>query len=132
MTGVDWVSLLKEQPQFADKCDWSKLDGNNWAYLLRYQPQFADKCDKWHEIEADGDDGDGRYYPFCAGWDGILEKQPQLIERCDWGRMKSEDLAWFAVNYPQVADKIDWSRINRRDWSFILRYQPQFASRRVK
>ena len=31
------------QPQFADKCDWSKLSWADWERLLKMQPQFADR-----------------------------------------------------------------------------------------
>ena len=27
LAGCDWSTLLQFQPRFADKCDWSKLDG---------------------------------------------------------------------------------------------------------
>ena len=27
LVGCDWSTLLQFQPRFADKCDWSKLDG---------------------------------------------------------------------------------------------------------
>ena len=27
--------------QFAEHCDWSKLNGYDWAWLLREQPQLA-------------------------------------------------------------------------------------------
>ncbi len=39
--GKDWADLLREHPEFADKCDWSKLNDENWASLLQTQPQLA-------------------------------------------------------------------------------------------
>ena len=33
--------LLSEQPQFADKCDWTKLSEDDWKELLECQPQLA-------------------------------------------------------------------------------------------
>ena len=41
-----WVFLIRRQPQYADPCDWSKLEGGHWAKLLRAQPQFAKKRKK--------------------------------------------------------------------------------------
>ena len=29
LAGCDWSQLLQFQPRFADKCDWSKLDGED-------------------------------------------------------------------------------------------------------
>ena len=39
--GKAWADLLREHPEFADKCDWSKLNDENWASLLQAQPQLA-------------------------------------------------------------------------------------------
>ena len=44
--GKAWVDLLCEHPEFADKCDWSKLTDEDWSKLLEKQPQFADKRGK--------------------------------------------------------------------------------------
>lgn len=44
--GKDWAGLLREHPEFADKCDWSKLTDEDWSTLLEKQPQFADKRGK--------------------------------------------------------------------------------------
>ena len=46
----DWIDILREQPQLADKCNkWRKFNGKDWSFLLREQPQFADKCD-WEKL----------------------------------------------------------------------------------
>ena len=39
--GKAWADLLSEHPEFADKCDWSKLDDENWDSLLQAQPQLS-------------------------------------------------------------------------------------------
>jgi hypothetical protein len=64
MSGVGWEWLLEVQPQFSDKCNWSKLDGRDWSNLLRDQPQFAEHCD-WFKL-TDWD------------WARLLRYQPQL------------------------------------------------------
>ena len=38
--GRRWCLLLRYQPQFSDKCDWSKLSNDNWEELLEIQPQL--------------------------------------------------------------------------------------------
>ena len=43
LSGQEWCWLLRKQPRFANKCDWSLLNGRNWSYLLVKQPQFRDK-----------------------------------------------------------------------------------------
>jgi hypothetical protein len=48
------ADILSSRPEFADRCDWSKLKPLAWRQLLLRQPQFADKCDKWGEIRPFG------------------------------------------------------------------------------
>ncbi len=50
LDGDDWAKLLRNQPQFADKCDWLKLSDKNWDDLLESQPQFADRRMKKDKI----------------------------------------------------------------------------------
>ena len=46
----DWIDILREQPQLADKCNkWRQFNGGDWSCLLYNQPQFADKCD-WEKL----------------------------------------------------------------------------------
>lgn len=40
LSGNDWANLLREYPQFANKCDWKKLNWYDWDYLLKRQPQL--------------------------------------------------------------------------------------------
>ena len=65
--GYEWVDLLKEHPEQACKCDWTKLDGRDWVDLLREQPQFADKCTKWDEFDS-------------RGWESLLKNQPRFTK----------------------------------------------------
>ena len=44
--GKWWSMLLIAQPQFSDKCDWTKLEEADWDELLKYQPQFTTKRQK--------------------------------------------------------------------------------------
>jgi hypothetical protein len=46
------LRILSRRPEFADRCDWSKLKPLAWRQLLMRQPQFADKCDKWDEMRS--------------------------------------------------------------------------------
>ena len=54
LNNLDWLILLDEYPQFADKFDkWDEFDGEDWSCLLCKQPQFADKCNKWDYFDSD-------------------------------------------------------------------------------
>ena len=68
IAGCEWVRLLKEHPEQADKCVWTRLSGEDWADLLQVQPQFADKCTKWDEFDS-------------RGWECLLKNQPQFAKR---------------------------------------------------
>ena len=52
--GFAWARILSRRPEFAYRCDWSKLKPLAWRQLLMRQPQFADKCDKWEEMHPFG------------------------------------------------------------------------------
>jgi hypothetical protein len=58
---LNWVELLSEKPEFADKVkNWS-FSSKHWLSLLLKQPQFANKCsdsifdtfslENWNELE---------------------------------------------------------------------------------
>jgi hypothetical protein len=55
--------ILSRRPEFADRCDWSKLIPLAWRQLLMRQPQFADKCDKWEGMRLFGGD---RQWDVCG------------------------------------------------------------------
>lgn len=45
-------ALEKGYEQFAEYCNWEKLNGFEWSKLLCEQPQFADRCD-WSKLNED-------------------------------------------------------------------------------
>ena len=64
----DWFMLLHEQPQFADQfadqCDWSRLNGFDWSIILDWHPQFADRCN-WNKLNG-------------KVWSKLLQELPQF------------------------------------------------------
>jgi hypothetical protein len=84
-----WVELLKHRPEFADYCNWSKLDGYNFTILLSSQPQLEKYCD-WSKLNGD----DFSY---------LLSYQPQLAKYCDWGLLNEYQFAYLISNQPQLA-----------------------------
>ena len=71
------MRLLIRQPQLADRCDWSKIDGGDWACLLRWHPDICGKCD-FSKLSA-------------SDWIFVLSYRPELaskfeaVER-DWDK----------------------------------------------
>ena len=107
-----WLRLLKKQPQFADKCDWDKIQPC-WSELLAAQPQFADRCD-WDKIQ-----------PY---WAELLAAQPQFAYRCDWATIHDpNDWLSLLIAEPQFADKCNWECFNGAHWARLLARWPQFA-----
>ena len=102
LTSSEWVGLLMECPELADRCDrangWNLFLGSDWVDLLEHQPRFAEQCGQWNGEEK-----------FNV-WDTIrlLKSQPCLIELCPL--LRSDD-AWILVNIldelPQMVDCCD-------------------------
>ena len=114
-----WLDLLRERPEFADKCNkWSKFDARMWEWLLIKQPQFADKCEKWKDFP-----------PHL--WRSLFSAQPQLADKCDrWDEFDGEKWSLLLREQPQFADKCDkWHDFNGNNWSCLLEKQPQFADK---
>ena len=61
--GFAWARILSRRPEFAYRCDWSKLKPLAWLQLLVRQPQFTDKCDKWDGMRPFGGD---RQWDVCG------------------------------------------------------------------
>ena len=47
---ISWDFLLRRQPQFADRCDFSQLKSHQLRRILMKQPQFVDRVD-WSKLE---------------------------------------------------------------------------------
>ena len=45
LDGAKWAKLLCAVLTLAHLCPWCKLNGDDWLALLTDQPQFADRCD---------------------------------------------------------------------------------------
>ena len=156
--GAAWAALLSEQPQFAYKCDRSKLDGWNWASLLAKQPQFADKCD-WNKLDSRDMVSllveQPQFATKCAwskldGWDWayLLAEQPQFADKCDWNKLyivypdvvcngipepyeEQQVFCWAKLlqAQPQFENRCDWRRLTGKDWALLLRDTPQYANK---
>ncbi len=150
LDGYGWVSLLKDHPEYADRCDWEKLYereaerpgyswfGGDWADLLIAQPQFADQCD-WKRLHAHTWARLLRVCPqFSTGcpwekfdgydWTNLLAEQPQFACQCDWEKMNGWAWSNLLAAQPQFEDKCTkWDEIGVYDWPILLKAQPQFA-----
>ena len=108
--------LKQGYEQFADHCDWSKLNGYNWRRLLISKPQYSDRCD-WSAFDG-----------YNLSW--LLRYQPQFSDRCDWSKLDGGAWSRLLISQPQFADRCDWSKLSGDDLDFLLKNQPQFEAYR--
>ena len=66
-TVEDWATILKQHPQFADKCTTWDFTPLEWREILEVASQCADKCDKWHEFDS-------------WDWYKLLKAQPNQLQ----------------------------------------------------
>ena len=94
MTGWDWATLLRHSPQFANQCNWGKLEGGDWPLLLSARPEFADKCHCWDKFS--------KYSSW--NWARLLETQPQLADKCHcWEEFSDKEWDKLVEKQPQLA-----------------------------
>ena len=104
--------IWKGYEQFAELCDWRRLEGWQWVYLLTKQPQFSELCD-WSKLD---------------GYDlrRLVAVQPQLAEFCDWSKLSGDNWTILLELQPHFAEFCDWSKLDGEMWAYLLEKQPQF------
>ena len=107
LTSSEWVGLLVECPELADRCDrvngWKSFSGSDWVELLEHQPRFAEQCGEWNGEED-----------FTV-WDTIrlLREQPCLIDLCPL--LKSDNAqTWVCLleSLPQLVKNCDLAKLD--------------------
>ena len=101
MSGRAWAILLVDHPEYAEHCDWTKLNAHDCAYLLLKRPELADRCD-WGKLDGDK-------------WVYLLIARPELAEHCDWEKLDGDNWCLLLGNHPELAEHCDWEKINGRD-----------------
>ncbi len=103
LTGNGWVLLLRNFRDFDGKIDghWDKLDGKNWVALLHERPEFAPKCNwsklnyaDWKLVKTILHDNDKESFvekfrnwlrshelPLNE-WSWLLSQEPSLADEC--------------------------------------------------
>ena len=108
LEGRDWVYLLRQQPQFADKCDWPKLDAFDWRKLIELRPEFVEKCDMGKFT--------GRHLAKLLTERGRTSPAGLLrrAEECDFSTLTVRDWCNVLAVRPDLADKFETSS---HDWA---------------
>ena len=136
--GLDWYYLIINQPQFADKCNWDKLDQDNWTELLLKNPEYADKCD-WKKIKYDHllKKLLRKYPQFTDNFDyselnasamvKLCLVQPLVFKHCRLENFSGRDWVDLLKNRPIFAEYCPWEKLYAEDWCLLLAVQPRFA-----
>ena len=111
--GALWRQLLLSQPQFADKCDWEKLEGSDLSELLKGCPQLSVHCNMGKLSGRD--------------WVSLLIVRPEFSTKCDWSQLDGHHWADLLAQQPQFYECCEWDKLNGENWAALLREQPQFA-----
>lgn len=127
-SGDWWCTLLSDQPQFAELCEWRKFDKSDWFYLLEKQPQFLGKCRETGLLdEIINGASDERSF-----WASVLSEDPMLIDRCPPEMLDNELFEEIVERNVQAAHQLigrfDTSEFDWSNWTSILSADPTFAS----
>lgn len=74
--GSDWAAILPQQPDFAEYCEWSKLEFKDWLSLYSFTDEFHDKC-PFEYFEPEEVDQLVRLFPELTPYSGLID--PQLL-----------------------------------------------------
>ena len=109
----EWVTLIKEFPQFAPRYNWRMLRPENWQKMPFVPQQFSASLD-W--VRTNG-----------ANWAKILNENPDLFrEKCDWSNLHGLNWAWLLRWKPEFADLCDWRKLQDSHWGWLLERHPEF------
>ena len=112
--GNDVEAILKDNPQWAKYCDWSKISADDWLHMVLDSSPWASHC-QWNIFNS-------------SQWLSILKNKPEHASHCSWDVFKFPEwleLFKFDISY---ARHCDWSRFTSRNWVKILQLYPEFSA----
>ena len=138
------MQLICEDPDMAEKCDWSKLTGEDWNYFFREKPVLAEE---YWEDNADFSKYSGKDWVVCLENGGdwftcdswklsgrnivdLLESCPEYAEYCDFSVLDGEQWVRLILMDEDYAQQCDaWYLLDEDDWRTLLSDCPQFADK---
>ena len=127
--GFNGVSLWSRGPLFgsydegfrlvAHDAGWKWMDELSvecWRSILVADPSFAKSCPCFSDF-------DGR------AWGEVLQEQPSLSAKCNWGKLDGSDWAYLLMKQPKFANHCEWKKLNADYWSRLIAERPEFAER---
>jgi len=142
-----WNSLLRVQPQFADRCGcFSLLGGGVLAELLAARPEFAERPDiawqtlsewDWRTIvsaqpglighlKSEGDDAPEMYRKV---WGYLLPKHPEFLDQCDLSLMDESSVSSMLDAHPLLVEKLPGDITTGSAWRIALMEDAKYAAK---
>lgn len=113
-TGTAWAFILRECPQFADRCDWTKLSKFNIETLLLYRPEFINQVDlsQGEQINLKRLNEKNQKYKLSTDSIGISKSDKEIY---DFLKVECEKYGSSKKNYKEIAKILNttYSRIIR-------------------
>ena len=122
--------LLAKRPEFADKCDFSRLNYQDIVYILKNQdlekqPRLVDKC-----IPAIKNFKEHEWALLLSAQPKVFEFRPDLEQYCHWNMFRPRDWMCVIARQPAFADKEVFScahslkEFSVFKWSYLLAHNP--------
>ena len=125
-----FAMLLAKRPEFADKCDFSRLNYKDVFYILKNQDltkqlQLVDKC-----IPAVKNFKRHEWTSLLSVHPKVFEYRPDLEQYCHWDEFSLSDWVRIIAMQPSFANKDVFtrshslSRLSAFKWAYLLSINP--------
>ncbi len=117
--------LIAKHPEFADKCDFSRLSCQDIVYILKCQPQLVEKC-----IPAIKKFRRREWTSLLSVQPNVFKYRPELEQYCQWDRFHPSDWVRIIAKQPSYADNEVFthshslSKLSMFKWAYLLAHNP--------
>lgn len=140
LSANNWVDLLSECPEYADKCDWNRINQKKYIKLLMRQPDLYGRkksVDLSKKAKVKLTLVYRKFLGLCSfnclsgsDWSRLLKVYPELEHFCRWELLSGSDWARLLGDRPRFYYRCEWSKLDAKDWRRLCKRQPQFVKRR--
>ena len=117
--------LIAKHPEFAEKCDFSRLNCKDIVYILKNQPQLVEKC-----IPAIKNFQRREWAALLFVQPNVFKYRPDLEQYCQWDEFHPSDWVRVIARQPSYADRevfthsYSLSRFSMFKWAYLLAHNP--------
>ena len=120
MTSIRWGKLLRKYPEMIRHLKKKQAISSPDVLLIRLErPELAPHFDfsEWNRLGLE------------FFWSDLLEKHPELADRCDFSVITARAAANLLMRQPQFFDKIRIDTLWPYHWTEIIDWQPQIEEK---